>query len=186
MYPLRLEGAEEEYLSSLQCGEQPRLELSAKRLRDLGVDDTVIQGLKEQHVIPHLIPFRANVAGVLTEVAVHTGSYVSPDMVLFRIAPIDPLIVLFEVPQSSARLVAAGDPVAMSIDGSAPGALTGRVDWVYPEVSADTRTVRLRVVLANPRGALRANMYVSGVIRTASGGEVLNAALEAVIRAATS
>jgi Cu(I)/Ag(I) efflux system membrane fusion protein len=186
MYSLRLEAAEQEYLSSLQYGDAARLELSATRLRDLGVDDTVIHGLKERHVIPHLIPFRASVAGALTEAAVHAGSYVSPDMVLFRIAPIDPLIVLFEVPQSSARLVAAGDPVAMSIDGSAPGALTGRVDLVYPEVTADTRTVRFRVVLANPRGALRANMYVSGVIRTASGGEVLNVSREALIRGAAS
>ena len=186
MYSLRLEAAEQEYLSSLQYGDAARLELSAKRLRDLGVDDTVIHGLKERHVIPHLIPFRAGVAGVLTEAAVHAGSYVSPDMVLFRIAPIDPLIVLFEVPQSSARLVAAGDRVAISIDGSAPGAFTGRVDLVYPEVSADTRTVRLRVVLPNPRGALRANMYVSGLISTASGGEVLNVSREALIRGAAS
>jgi Cu(I)/Ag(I) efflux system membrane fusion protein len=186
MYSLRLEAAEQEYLSSLQYGDAARLELSAKRLRDLGVDDTVIHDLKERHVIPHLIPFRASVAGVLTAAAVHAGSFVSPDMVLFRIAPFDPLIVLFEVPQSSARPLAAGDPVAISIDGSAAGALTGRVDLVYPEVSADTRTVRLRVVLPNPRGALRANMYVSGLISAASGGEVLNVSREALIRGAAS
>jgi membrane fusion protein, copper/silver efflux system len=184
MYSLRLEAAEQEYLNSLQYGDAARLELSARRLRDLGVDDHVIEGLKEHRVIPHLIPFRADASGVLTEAAVHAGSYVSPDMVLFRIAPIDPLIVVFEVPQASAHQVAAGDPVAISIEGYA-GALTGRVDWVYPEESAETRSVRLRVVLPNPRGTLHANMYVSGLIHTAPGAEVLNVSRGAVIRGAT-
>jgi Cu(I)/Ag(I) efflux system membrane fusion protein len=186
LYSLRLEAAEQEYLNSLSFGDAARLELSATRLRNLGVDEELIHSLKETRKIPHLIPFHAGIGGVLTEVAVHTGSYVLPETVLFRIAPTDPLTVIFEVPQSSGHSIAVGDEVTMSLEGPGGHDLVGKVDTVYPQIEPETRTVKLRVLIPNPRDELRANMYVSGLIRTATGREVLHVPREAVIRGGTS
>ena len=37
----------------------------------------------------------------------------------------------------------------------------GRVDFIYPALSANTRTARVRIVLPNPDGALRAEMFAN-------------------------
>jgi multidrug efflux pump subunit AcrA (membrane-fusion protein) len=40
----------------------------------------------------------------------------------------------------------------------------GRISYIYPTLNAETRTVRVRVVLANPNGTLKPGMYATVVI----------------------
>lgn len=46
----------------------------------------------------------------------------------------------------------------------------GKVDFVYPALSAETRTAKVRVILPNPDHLLRAGMYATVQIDALSGG----------------
>jgi len=50
---------------------------------------------------------------------------------------------------------------------------TGKIAVVYPQVNRDTRTVRLRVELANPDALLLPDMYVDADIDTAGAAPAL-------------
>jgi Cu(I)/Ag(I) efflux system membrane fusion protein len=46
-----------------------------------------------------------------------------------------------------------------------PGrSFTGTVDYIYPSLSPETRTARVRIVMPNPDGALHAGMYAAVTI----------------------
>ena len=47
--------------------------------------------------------------------------------------------------------------------------LRGRVSYIDPQVSADTRTAKVRIEVPNPRGELRLGMYADVVVAGASG-----------------
>ena len=62
----------------------------------------------------------------------------------------------------------------------------GKVDFIYPTLSAETRTARVRIVLPNPDGALRAAMYANVQIDASAGGEpVLSVPNSAVLDSGT-
>ena len=55
-----------------------------------------------------------------------------------------------------------------------PGAqMVGRIAYVYPTLSADTRTARVRVSLPNPRAVLKPGMYATLVVASDARGRVL-------------
>jgi len=88
--------------------------------------------------------------------------------------------VLADLYEMDLGRVHAGDAAGFSA-GALPGrTFAGRVDFVYPTVSSETRTVKLRVTLENPRGELRPGMYGS-VIVSAGGANVLVIPGESVV-----
>lgn len=51
--------------------------------------------------------------------------------------------------------------------------LEGRVSFINPQLNASTRTAKIRVEVANPRGDLRFGMYTDVAIETASATPML-------------
>jgi Cu(I)/Ag(I) efflux system membrane fusion protein len=78
--------------------------------------------------------------------------------------------------------VRAGDRTEFRVDALPGRAFTGRVDFVYPTVSSDTRTLKVRIQLPNADGALRPGMYGRAVVH-AGARPVLAVPEEAVVHA---
>jgi Cu(I)/Ag(I) efflux system membrane fusion protein len=55
--------------------------------------------------------------------------------------------------------VRVGDPARFTTDAMPGRAFEAKVDFVYPTVSSETRTLKARLDLANPEGALRPGMF---------------------------
>jgi RND family efflux transporter MFP subunit len=63
---------------------------------------------------------------------------------------------------------------AMVTTAAYPGLeLHGRVNYIDPQVNAQTRTARVRVEVPNPRGELRLGMYADVTIERTDGSSVL-------------
>jgi membrane fusion protein, heavy metal efflux system len=65
-----------------------------------------------------------------------------------------------EVPEAQLGRVHAGQPVTVTADILGAREFRGTIDHVVPEIEPHTRTVKARVRLDNPDGALRANLFV--------------------------
>ena len=63
-----------------------------------------------------------------------------------------------------------------------PEPLAGRVEYVYPELNMETRTVRARITLDRPPVAIRPNMLASVSLAGAAADEVVNVPRSALIR----
>jgi Cu(I)/Ag(I) efflux system membrane fusion protein len=110
------------------------------------------------------------------------GQYVGADTPLFSLADLSRVWVLADLYEMDFGRVRAGDRVRFSADALPGRAFEGRVDFVYPTVSSETRTVKLRIALENPAGELRPGMY-GRVLVTSAGAPTLVIPGEAVVNA---
>jgi Cu(I)/Ag(I) efflux system membrane fusion protein len=90
-----------------------------------------------------------------------------------------------EVFERQAAQVKIGQLVTMTL-GFVPGKTwQGQVDYVYPTLDANTRTLRVRLRFANIDMLLKPNMFAQVIIHTDSEEQTLLVPKEAVIRTGT-
>lgn len=93
---------------------------------------------------------RSTIDGVVVDVRKDHGEFVSPsDPVVARIVQLDPLLVVFSVPNNFRNGVSRGQSVNMNI-GAMPNAVAGVVEYVSPTADASSGTFRVKVRLPNP------------------------------------
>jgi membrane fusion protein, heavy metal efflux system len=108
---------------------------------------------------------RAPAAGVVTRVEASVGQAVASGQLLVEIHDPSRLWAELDLPERDAARIREGSEVSLSFDALPGMGFSGRIDWVSPEVSATTRTVRARAVVENPDGALRAGMFGRAQVR---------------------
>ena len=178
----RLETAEQEFVNSLQFDDAARVAVAERRLTDLGLEPAFVASLRETRRVPHLIPFHAQIGGVVIELNVRQGSYVEPTRAIMRLAALDPAWVILEIPESAAADVAVGGTVALTAPGYPGRVFDGQVDHIYPDLDPMTRVLRVRALVPNEDKALKPNMYVSAVLSGGAPAPVVHVPREAVIR----
>ena len=156
--------AQEEYLV-LRRSTQPDVEALAlaarQRLLLLGVSDVQIQRIEQSGQAAPRITLYAPESGIVWEQGVRDGMTVNPGMTLFRLARLDSIWVNAEVPETEAALVRPGTPITARAT-ALPGAVyQGTVAALLPDVNTTTRTIKARIVLANPGGRLKPGMFVN-------------------------
>ncbi|MGH7731168.1 MAG: efflux RND transporter periplasmic adaptor subunit, partial [Candidatus Eiseniibacteriota bacterium] len=150
------------------------------RLTLLGVPPEEIARLSRVPVAMPRLTLRSTVNGTVLERNVTQGQYVAADVPLFTIADLSRVWVLADLYEMDYGRVRAGDRATFTSDALPGRELSGRIEFIYPTVSSETRTLKARLSLANPDGALRPGMY--GRVRVAGrGGAALTVPTEAVV-----
>ncbi len=80
---------------------------------------------------------------------------VTPEMPVMTITELGSLWIIAEVPESQSGVLKAGTPVEIRFPSLPGETVSGRLDYVYPELNMETRTVRARVTLDHPPAAIR-------------------------------
>jgi len=141
-----------------------RLELlnaAQQRLELLGVPaDEVAETLKRGTAAPS-ISIKSPFDGVVLEKTAYQGGLVSPDQNLFTIADLSTVWILADVYEQDLSRVKIGAEAAVSVDAFPGRPFTGTIQFVYPTLSGNTRTGRVRIELRNPGLELRPGMYGS-------------------------
>lgn len=96
-------------------------------------------------------------SGTVLEKNVVEGAKVDAGTPLYRIADLSHLWVTADLYEADASLAEVGRPATVT---SPMGTLHGKIDFVAPTLDPKTRTLRARLEIANPDGALKAGMYV--------------------------
>jgi Cu(I)/Ag(I) efflux system membrane fusion protein len=185
VYSPMLESAQQEYLDAVRIGNADLIEASRDRLRALGLDAGAVTRLSKDGRVSARVAFHAPVAGVVTEIDVREGSMVTPEMVAMTITEVDSLWVIAEVPESQSGWVRPGTAAELRFPSLPGERVAGRVEYVYPELSMETRTVRARITLETAPAAIRPNMLASVSLVGASEGEAVTIPRNALIRSGT-
>jgi len=159
--------AANEYLQALRSGAQdgPNLEVIRSKLALMGITDAQIREMATGGSVPLVIPYLSPASGTVMEKRIISGSYVSEGAPLYEIADLTTLWNIADVFESDAREVSVGDRVTLTTAAYPGKEFRGKVALLYPVVDAATRTIKARVVVANPTGELRPNMYTETVFR---------------------
>ena len=174
VYSPELLGAQQEFLESQRAGaiDPAARDLAAAARHRLELWDlpaAQIEGIAREGRVREVLPVLSPVTGVVVEKKVVAGSPFQPGDVLFRIAPVDPIWVMASVYQIDLPLVRTGATVTIAnpyLDG---GTRRGRVAFVDPTLTPETRTGNVRVEVANPRGDLKPGMFVDVTLDVALG-----------------
>lgn len=125
------------------------------------------------------------IAGVVTRRTATIGHMVDPEEVLFEIVDTSSMWAELDIPESDVQRVLIGQTVVVVADGLEDTELTGTLAYLAPEIDPQTRTVKGRVSLANPDGALRANMFARARISVTGAAKTVVVPRAAVQRAKT-
>ena len=186
IYSPELVNAQEEYLLALQRGNKGLIEAAHDRLKALELSDQAIARLKKTRKVSQRVTMRAPAGGIVIKLGIREGFFVKPAKTLMSIGTLDEVWVQTEVYQRQADLVRAGDPVTVETDFLPGERFSGVVDYVYPALDPKTRTLPVRVKLANSDYRLKPNMYMDVRIEPqAAAKETLAVPREAVIRTGT-
>ncbi len=138
---------------------------SRQRLRLLGVTDAQIRGLEATGRPVVSFPVVAPASGVVIERKVQAGQYVETGTPLFDLADFSRVWVEAELFEGDLGSIRPGQRAEVRVTAFPERVFTGRVDFVLPTLRAETRTTRVRIELANPRGELKPDMYATARIQ---------------------
>lgn len=93
------------------------------------------------------------------------GAYVQPGTQLFEIADLSKIWVLADVYEQDVRRVSLGQAAEVFAEAHPNESFSGKIGFIYPVVDPSTRTLRVRIELANEGLKLRPGMYANVVIR---------------------
>jgi membrane fusion protein (multidrug efflux system) len=115
---------------------------------------------------------RAPFTGVLSLKSAQMGQYVSSGDSIVQITKVQPLELIFSVPESDAGKVRPGQTIEGRV-GRCGEPFTGRIQALDPMVDAATRTLDVQGVVANEKGVLRPGMSARVRIVVGSLGDAI-------------
>jgi Cu(I)/Ag(I) efflux system membrane fusion protein len=154
---------------------------SRQRLMNLDVPDAVISAMEKTGTVPITIEWSAPRDGIVLERNAIEGMRAQPGDVLFRVADTSLVWATIDVAERDLGALSVAQPVIIRARGFAGREFAGKISVIYPQVTKETRTVRVRVELENSDAALLPDMYVDAEIDTGSGQPTLSVAESAVL-----
>jgi len=106
-----------------------------------------------------LFPIRAPLSGKVVEKHVTVGELVTPERNLFSLADLGEVWVWIDVYERDLRQVHVDDGVDVRVDAFPDLEFRGTVSYLSDRVDLDTRRVRARIDVKNPREVLRPGMF---------------------------
>ena len=185
LYSPELVNAQEEYLLALKRNDKRLIDGAEQRLNALALNERLIDDLKKNKRISQTVTFNAPQSGVVEAMAIREGFFVQPGTTIMSIAKIERVWVQAEVPSTYAGMIGIGDHTEISIESLPQQVFQGDVDYIYPSLSMPTRTLKVRIALANPNEQLKPNMFATVNILPKQQRQVLLVPKSAVIRTAS-
>ena len=142
-----------------QAGMQQLAESSLQRLRNWDISDEQIKALASSGEARRTLTFRSPASGIVTEKKALQGMRFMPGEALYQVADLSSVWVIADVFEQDIGLVKTGATARVRINAYPDKTFEGTVTYVYPTLKAETRTVPVRVELANPGMLLKPAMF---------------------------
>ncbi len=140
------------------------LDAARTRMKLWGMTGAQIARLDKTGRVSDSISVFSPVSGTVTEISARQGDYVSEGAEVFTVSNLSRVWMeadIYEYQLSKAR---TGSRVEVTTDAWPGRTFTGRISFIEPSVNPQTRTIRVRADLYNPRGLLKPNMFVAAKI----------------------
>jgi len=185
VYSLELINAQQDFLHSVQSGDERLINSSRRRLRTLGFKDAQTNRLKKSKKVLQTVPVRAKHNGVVSKLTVRNGMYVTPADEIMSLADLSSVWVLVDVFEKQANWLQQGDAAEVRFSYLPNRIWKGKIDYIYPSLNKKTRTLQVRLHFDNSDGLLKPNMYGKVKILSKPKQNVLVVPIQSIIRTGT-
>jgi len=163
IYAPELLAAQQEYLALSELepiAEGDALMQAARnRLKLLGMTEGEIATISKNHQSSPRFGVYAPASGVVTELSFKEGAQSMMGTPLMQINDLSTVWLIAEIPERDASRVMPGSAAEVRLQASSNQVLKGKVGYLYPMLDDTSRTLRVRIELANPGNQLRPGMY---------------------------
>ncbi|MEZ5275548.1 MAG: efflux RND transporter periplasmic adaptor subunit [Opitutaceae bacterium] len=151
-------------------------EIAREKLRLWDLLPEQIEGIVKSGEARDHFELRAPIGGVVVQKNVKEGDYVKTGDTLFRIADLSTLWLPLEAFETDLQWLRYGQTVTFEVEAFPGEAFEGRIVFIDPVLNERTRTVGVRVEVANPSGLLKPGMFAEATVfsQIASGGRVIS------------
>lgn len=174
-------GAQGEYLAVRRSGDRVLEAAARQRLTLLGMSDALINEIGRTGQTRNVVTVTTPIGGALQTLEVRSGMTVGQGQTLAQVSGLASVWLNAAVPEALAGQVRVGQSVRAELAAFPGENFTGKVAAILPAAQTESRTLTVRIELANPGRRLRPGMFATvhlgGAARSA-----LTVPSEAVIR----
>jgi Cu(I)/Ag(I) efflux system membrane fusion protein len=185
VYSPDLLATQQELLIARATGDPQLIEAARRRLALFGLSEPQIARVEKADTVERRVDYYAPFDGYVMELGVRQGAAVEPGTTLFQLANLSSVWITAEVPEAQAAWIKAGNPADAEVPALPGQGFGGQVDYLYPELSQATRTLKVRIVVHNPHELLRPGMFAAVHVHGATQRQMLTVPSEAVIKTGT-
>jgi len=154
------------YVFALQDKDPAQIAQAETILRQYGIPEATLEEIRRTGRAVREITLTAPRSGVVLEKPAIEGMRINTGEPLFKIADLSQVWLLADVQEQDLGKLKLGETARATLVAYPGQSFAGKVDFIYPTLTAGTRTGRVRIVLPNPGGALREAMYANVAIDT--------------------
>lgn len=151
-----------------------------EKMRLTGMPEEMLAAVDKTGKVQTRLTLKALVSGIITSFNVYPGMNVSKDMVLAVIEGADPVWVTASVPESDLHLLMGKNRLRVTVQAYPDRVFTADKITLLPRADPETRTVPLRLSVANADGLLRPGMTATITLR-GTGAESLLVPTQSII-----
>ena len=145
----------------MQANMRNLVEGSLQRLRNWDIAEEELARLREEGKPRNSLTLRSPVSGVVLEKPSVQGMRFMSGEMLYKIADLSSVWLLAEVFEQDIGLIRPGQAARIRVNAYPDKLFAGRVAFVYPTVTPETRTAKARIELRNAGFLLKPAMYAN-------------------------
>jgi Cu(I)/Ag(I) efflux system membrane fusion protein len=157
------------------------LESAKLRLRSWDISQPQIDEILRTGRVRRTLTLFAPVGGVVLEKNVLRGQAVQAGQTLYTIADLARVWIEAELREGDVGVVQEGGSATVELAAFPGRPLTGTIEYIYPTLQADARTLKARIAVPNPGNRLKPGMYAT-VRLTAPMRTALTVPASAIVR----
>ncbi|MBI5920671.1 MAG: efflux RND transporter periplasmic adaptor subunit [Betaproteobacteria bacterium] len=154
---------------------------SLARLKNWDISEEQVKALSKSGEAKRTLTFRSPVNGIVTEKKAVQGMRFMPGEMLYQIADLSAVWIIADVFEQDIGQVKLGAKTQIKINAYPGKVFEGAITYVYPTLKAETRTVPVRVELANPGQLLKPGMFAQMELAVGEKAKVVTVSVSAVI-----
>ncbi len=168
IYSPELITAQQELLETVKTKQlQPELyQASKEKLRQWKLTDDQIAKIESSGVVQDNFEVVSNTAGTVTARRVNTGDHVSEGTVLFDIADLSKVWIMFDAYESDLQFLHIGEKLSFTLQALPGIDFSGNIIFIDPVIDPVTRVAKVRVETGNQSGKLKPEMFATGIVST--------------------
>lgn len=168
-----------------QAGIKQLAESSLTRLRNWDISEEQLQALSKGGEPRRTLTFRSPANGIVMEKKAVQGMRFMPGDVLYQITDLSSVWFIADVFEQDLGLIRLGQTARIKVYAYPGREFSASVVYVYPTLNPLTRTIPVRLELANPGGLLKPAMFADVELAVPGKGKVLSVPISAVLHSGT-
>jgi len=140
-------------------------EAAKEKLLLLKLTEAQIAAIEKSGAVQNYFEIISDTKGTVTLKRVNTGDHVSQGTVLFEVADLSKVWVMFDAYESDLMFINKGDNITFTFQALPGKTFTGSIAFIDPVIDAVTRVAKVRVEINNAAANLKPEIFATGIVK---------------------